>query len=85
MNSDPELLRLLHANPKVFVAGEEYGICHRTVAGEGDHVRDDQRIDALLLTEGTDKSEPQFHARKVCERDVLRRWTGRSAIVPVDP
>ncbi len=55
------------------------------VAGEFDHIRDDQRIDPFLLAFAVDETEAKFDIRKPCERSLFE--AGRmvqQSIVPVN-
>ena len=85
MHPDPELLSLLHADPKVFIAGKEHAFRHCAIAGQGEHVRDDQRIDALLFPVPVHQAKANLDPGLVCKCDVLRRRTLRGPVVPVDP
>ena len=77
-------LSLLDSDPEIFVAREENAFRHRPVAGQCEHVRDNQGIDTFLLSRRIHDPETNLHIRLICKRNVL--WGGalRSAVIPVD-
>ena len=84
VHPDAVFLSLLHANPEVFIAGKKHALSHRVIASQGEHVRDNQRVDSLLLPPLIHQAKANLDSRLVCKRDVLRRRTLRGAVVPVD-
>jgi len=58
---------------------------YRAIASQGELVRDNQRIDALLLPPLIHQAEANLDPGLVRKGDVLRGRTLRRAVVPVDP
>lgn len=57
MNTDSELLGLLYSDAKIFIPGDKHRITDRSVPRQRDHVRDNQRIDALLFSDAIHEAE----------------------------
>jgi hypothetical protein len=51
VNSDTEFLRLLDADPKILIAGNEDRIADRSIPSECDHICDNQRVHAFLFAD----------------------------------
>jgi len=44
VHPNAKLLRLLHSDTKVFIPGDEYRVADGPIPCEGDHIRDNQRV-----------------------------------------
>ena len=73
MNTDAKALSYLYSDSSVLVPRQQNGVRYRMVTGQVDEICDDERIDALLLTVGSDDSEAQLYVVRIRDSSVLRR------------
>ena len=73
MNTHAKALSYLYSDSSVLVPRQQHGVRYRMVTCQVDEIRDDERVNALLLAEGSDDSEAQLYVVRIRDSSVLRR------------
>ena len=84
MYSYAKLLCDLHADPNVFIPGEQNGITNGVVPTQVDKVSYNERVHTFLLSQAINEPQPQFHVICVRKGRLFKRGScAKCTVVPV--